>query len=186
MAVGGVVPVSAELFYKATAEGGKAFAGKGVWKPGVWRTASTPLIPCQRGIHYCNRGQIVGWLNVELWLFEPHKDAELLDHGDKLVCSKGRIVERIDAWNETTARLFAADCAEQVVHLIPESHREPFTNAIQVARLYARGECDAAARAAAGAAARAAGRDAAWTAAWTAAREWQTVRLFDYLEGRAV
>ena len=154
-----------DLYYKATAAGGKAFAGKGVWKQGVWRSTSTPLIPCLRGIHYCRKDQIVQWLNAELWLFEPREDAELLDHGNKLVCSKGRIVERIDAWNETTARLFAADCAEQVVHLIPESYRDPFTNAIRVARLYARGECDDAARVAAGA--------------------WQTERLFDYLEGRA-
>lgn len=184
-----------ELFYKATAKNGQAFAGKGVWKPGVWRTASTPLIPCKRGIHYCRRDQIVGWLNSELWLFEVAPDAEMLDHGDKLVCSKGRTLERIDAWNETTARLFAADCAEQALQFIPGDHQQPFVEAINAARGFARGEISDAQRADARAAAGKAAGAAAWAAAWApwaaaeaaraAARAWQTDRLFDYLEGRA-
>ena len=64
-------------------------------------------------------------------------------------------------------RLFAADCAESVLHIYEDKYPgdDRPRKAIQAARDYANGLIDAAARDAA----RAAAWDAAWAAAWAAA-----------------
>jgi hypothetical protein len=177
--------------------------GNGRWVKNRWRTAEGELVPCANGIHYCRQDQLVRWLGPQIWLFEDGTPDETRDAGDKLVTRKGRVVERLGTWSEVTARLFAADCAEAVLRLIPESHREPFTAAVAAARGFARGEisdeervaagaaAEAAAWAAAGAAAGAAAEAAAWAAAEAAARDAardaaradQTTILFAYLTG---
>jgi hypothetical protein len=149
------------------------------------------------------------WLGPVFW--EAEAEGETIDAGDKIVARKARVTKRIDTWNERTARLFAADCAEMALPIFekyrPNDDRP--RKAIEVARRYANGEATdeerdaawaaawdaarAAARdaagAAAGAAARAAARDAARAAAraaaWAAAWAHMTARLMDYLEGRA-
>ena len=95
------------------------------------------------------------------------------------------------------ARLFAADCAEHVIHLFQQQRPADTRprHAIETARRYACGLAtdaeQAAARAAAWDAARAAARAAAWDAArdaaWDAARDaetvWQRNRLSAYWAG---
>ncbi len=139
--------------------------GTGKWAKGRWRTVDGPLVPCRNGIHYCKPGHLVEWLGPTVWLFEDGSPAETVDAGDKLVTRKGRIVERVETWNETTARLFAADVAEVALRFIPGPHQKPFVAAINAARGFARGEISDKERAAAGAAAGA----AAWAAAGAAA-----------------
>jgi len=136
-----------------------------------------------------------------------HMDARrVVEAEDKIVVREARLLRRLETWNECTARLFAVDCAERVVHLCDDPRPR---RAIAVARRYAGGEatseeldavCDAAwagawataraaARDAAWATARAgawaAARDAAWAAAWAGAwdaeQEWQSARLMEYL-----
>jgi len=147
--------------------------GTGKWVKGRARNVKGELMPCRNGLHYCTRDQLVGWLGPQIWLFEDLSPDETVDGGDKMVTRKGRVVERLETWNDMTARLFAADCAEQALRFIPESHREPFAAAISVARGFARGEISDSERAAAWDAARDAARaaagDAAWAAAWAAA-----------------
>ena len=180
--------------------------GSGTWRKGQWRSVEGALVPCRNGIHYCGPEHLVDWLGPTVWLFEDGTPDETIDAGDKLVTRKGRVIERLDTWNETTARLFAADCAEQALRFIPGSHQEPFVAAIAAARGFARGEIGekeraaaeaaarAAARAAAGAPAGAAAWAAAGAAAWAAeaaaraaagaaARRSQTALLFEYLTG---
>ena len=173
--------------------------GAGKWEKGRWRTVKGDIVPCKNGLHYCRRDQLIGWLGPQIWVFEDGSPGETVDHGDKMVARRGRIVERCELWNETTARLFAADVAEIALVYIPESHRDPFVAAINAARGFARGEVSEtgraaawaaawdAARAAAEAAARDAARDAAGAAAWDAARDAardaQTVILMEYLAG---
>jgi len=194
-----------DLAYKVLGDGQESHhGGSGKWRKGQWRTVTEAIIPCQSGIHYCQRHQLVQWLGPTIWLFEDGSPDDTIDHGDKMVTRKGRVVERLETWDETTARLFAADVAEIALIYIPESHRDPFVAAINAARGFARGEIGdkerAAAGAAAGAAAWDAAGDAAWDAAWAAAwaaagaaagaavrdaaRAVQTDILFDYLEGR--
>jgi hypothetical protein len=230
--------------YKVLNEDGSARMGNGSWhlprgsRPGKWMPPiDGPLVACRNGYHLCRHGDLIQWCGPAIYIAE-HK-GELLEASDKVVVRRARLVSRLGVWGETTARLFAADCAERVVGLISKhgGNDEAAKRAIGVARRYAHGKASPqeldAARAAAWAAARAAAwdaardaawdaerdaardaawdaawaaawdaawdaardaawdaaRDAAWAAAWDAAwdaeREWQTDRLFDYLEGRA-
>ena len=73
-------------------------------------------------------------------------------------------------------RLFAADCAERVLHLYEAEYNDDRPRkAIQAARDFAEGRITDKERAAAWAAARDAARDAAWGAAWAAA--WAATRV---------
>ncbi len=169
--------------------------GKGVWTPGRWRSVSGPLEPCVYGLHLCRERDLAKWCAPALWLAEA--DGERMDAGNKVVVSRARITEQLTGWNERTARLFAADCAERTLLREREAGREPDARSwevVRVARAFARGEVDDAARAAvwaagwaaasdAGwaasrAAAWAASRDAAWAAAWAAAGDaaWNAAR----------
>ena len=162
--------VSAPQLYKVLVEDGSSFhGGRGRWAPGRWRSVRGELIPCQRGLHVVTVAQLPAWLGPAIWRVEVR--GELIDAGDKMVARRARITERVAAWDERTARLFAADCAERV---LPVFERErPGDNrpreAIAVARRYANGAATredlAAARVAAGDA-----EGAAWAAwaAWTA------------------
>jgi hypothetical protein len=121
----------------------------------------------------------------------------MIELDDKVVARRARVTEKIETWNERTARLFAADCAEHVLHLYEQEYPNDDRPraAIKAARDFAEGLIDAAALDAAGGAAWADAWDAAgtaawdaassWDAAWDAERAWQTRRLLDYLEGRA-
>jgi len=178
-------------------------------KPGEWMKVTGGLVPCEHGLHLCRRGDLVEWLGPVIYEAEA-RGAVIVDES-KIVVSEARLIRRLDTWSERTARLFAADCAEHVLDALEDRYpSDPRSrNAIAVARRFANGQATqdelaaardaawaaawaaawdaarAAARAAAWAAARDAARAAAWDAAWDAEKQWQTSRLFDYLEGRA-
>ena len=123
-------------------------------KPGRWVKARGPLDLCNNGIHACRacRDLLVGqWLREELYLIEL--DGEILDGNNKCCAQRGRLISHVKTWNEQTARLFAADCAEAVAHLHPI-----VAPTVRVARSFAFGLSTAAELA------------AAWDAAWDAAR----------------
>jgi hypothetical protein len=209
-------------YYKVLSEGGAAYhGGSGTWHlptadgPGEWMPTIEDPVPCERGYHGCTREQLVYWLGPVI--YEMEYDGKPIDAGDKVVGGRARLLRRLDTWNDRTARLFACDCAERVVHSTGPDERS--VNAIVTARRFAIGEATkeelAAARRAAWDAARTAASTAAWTAAWDAAwdaagdaagtaacaaareagwvvareagwdagRQWQTERLFWYLEG---
>ncbi len=152
--------------------------GSGVWPYPAW-TPTEPVRPCRSGWHVCTPVQMLSWLprtDNELWGVKIR--GEIVDVGDKTVAGSARLVRKLD-WNERTARLFAADCAEHVLHLYEDvySNDSRPREAIAAAREYAdAGAAGAAAWAAAWRAAwaaRDAARDAAgvavWAAAWAAA-----------------
>jgi hypothetical protein len=96
--------------------------------------------------------------------------APVTKDGDKAVSHRREVLWTADA--DVALRLFAADCAESVWHLIPdEPSKIAATWAIDVARRFAQGEADEEERAAARAAAWDAARAAAWDAAGDAARD---------------
>lgn len=166
------------------------------------------------GYHVVQRNRLVEWLQSTIYEAEVCPDHEPLVTEGKTITCRVKLTHRFDTWNERTARLFAADVAEHVLPHARDEDRAMLANVLTVVRRYARGEATdqelAAARAAgyaagvagvaawaaawaadagyaAGYAARAAARVAAKAAgaAWDAEREWQTDRLFAYLEGRA-
>ena len=153
--------------------------------PGVgqWTRHLDPssLAPCKVGYHIARGAQVLEWLGPTIYVAEACPDHGPIEGGDKLVTCRVRLVERLNRWNETTARLFAADCAEVALLAERAAGREPDERswaAVVAARRFARGDIDRsalgaagdAARAAAGDAARSAAGDAAWNAARSAAR----------------
>ena len=132
-----------------------------------------------RVLHATDAAHLISWADAELYEVEIDISRGLIVGPDKIGFRRGRLVRRIEAWNERSARLFACDCAEDALQYAAPDARETLECAIYVARCYADGEATlkelAAARAAARDAARdaawAAARDAAWDAAWDAARD---------------
>ena len=165
-------------------------------KPGKWVSVKGDLKMCERGVHACTPEQAMVWLQAEAYVIEL---GAVTDDGSKLVARKGRLVRKLDRWDEKNQRLFAADCAEHVLPIFEKERPgdDRPRKAIEAARAYARGEINAAAwdaawdaagaaawdaaRAAAWAAARAAAGAAAWDAAGAAEHRWQTRRLRKYL-----
>ena len=144
-------------------------------KPGVWLPPiEGDLVMCQRGYHLCRPADLIHWIDAELWRVEYR--GEVMEGDNKIAVRECRIVEQAEPWNERTARLFAADCAEDVLPLFEREY--PGDNrpraAIETARAFANGECAEADLVAAAA--------AAWDAAWDAARQKQNIRLLALLE----
>lgn len=195
--IGGANPITLETPLKFTAPGGVAYAGRGKWRlpigdqPGEWmRDYKTKPVLCERGYHWCVGRHVLHHMHAECYLIETR--GETVTGNNKNVSQGARLLRRVETWNERTQRLFAADCAEAVVHLCGDDPR--LREAIAVARRFARGEAtkeelttasdnawgavrdDAPALATtavrddARAAVMAATGATAWTAAWTTAR----------------
>ncbi len=131
--------------------------------------------PCEGGYHFCRAPNLLDWIGPVLYIGEGAGESA---HDDsKITFSRARLLCCVETWNEKSARLFACDCAERVVHLCGDDPRP--RKAIEVARRFANDETSQdelrtawdAARAAAWDAAWDAARDAAWDAARAAARD---------------
>ncbi|NWG72772.1 MAG: hypothetical protein HXY23_14365, partial [Parvularculaceae bacterium] len=182
-------------YYKFLNENGTTPQQHHAWKlprgnrPGAWMPKITgELEPCENGYHLMRETDLIEWFAPALYTAEAR--IEIIESDTKIVARQARLLHRVGAWNETTARLFACDCAERALALSDKPDPRS-VEAVRVSRLYARGDAtldrlaaaqaaawaaawDAArdaARDAAQAAAWAAAGDAAWDAAWAAARD---------------
>jgi len=158
------------------------------WSPvGEWteigkrarRTLTEASLCTRQVLHVTDAEHLLAWSRAELYEVEVDESRGIVVGRDKIGVRRARLTRRVEAWNERTARLFAADCVERVLPLFEKERpndKRP-REAIAVARRFANGEATreelaaawAAARDAAWDAARAAAWDAAWAAAWDAA-----------------
>ena len=191
-------------YYKVLGKGGVACnGGKGKWylpkndKPSKWMPKIEDIKPCENGYHLCELDDLLDWLNEEI--YEAEGRGKSIRDDNKTVFQEARLIRKCDGWNEKTARLFAADCAERVLPIYEKKYPDDDRprKAIKAARKYANGKItkeQMAAADAAGAAAGAAARAAAWDAAGAAAgdaagaamdaeRKWQIERLQKILDG---
>ena len=169
-------------YYKVLDKRGHPFhGGNGQWhlprgqKPGKWMLPIKDPILCRRGYHLLrNESDLAQWLGPTIWLAEAR--GQLLADTDKVVVEQARLLSKVETWNERTARLFGADCAEHVLHLYERDYPTDLRpcQAIEATKAFANGQIDAAAWDAA----RAAARDAAWDAARAAAGDaaWDAAR----------
>ena len=182
----------AQTYFKVLDADGSTIYADSSWglprgdKPGRWEKAKGELVVCKNGLHLCRREDLIHWLGPRIFEAEVG-GGKLIESDQKVVVRKARLVRELDTWNDRTARLFAADCAERVLPLFEKKHTNDTRprEAIEAARAFADSAAYSAVRSAADSAARSAADFAADFAAYSAAREWQTDRLFDYLEGRA-
>jgi hypothetical protein len=206
---------------KVTGPRGEAIhGGSGVWslpdgaQPGAWMPRIEDLAPCVRGYHVVSVAQAAPWLKTGCALWRVEARGPIINQRNKSVAAEARLLAPIP-WGARAERLFAADCAEHVLHLF-EARRpgdERPRAAIKAARDFANGLVSdemrvaaayvaAAAAAAADAAAYAAAAyvaaayvDAAYVAAAAAAaayvareeeQRWQAERLLAYLNGEVL
>jgi hypothetical protein len=80
--------------------------------PGPWVEAEPHV--CASGIHAARASELPYWLNAELW--EIELDGAIEDSG-KLDARRGRLLDRVEAWNRTTAFEFGESCVAAVEEL---------------------------------------------------------------------
>ncbi len=116
------------MLYKVLGEHGRPYnGGQGTWflpegdRPGRWMPAITgALEPCRRGYHLCRATDLLEWLGPRIYVAEARGD-RVVDT-DKIVVRAARLVRQLTTWNDRTARLFAADCAEAVLPIYENTH----------------------------------------------------------------
>jgi hypothetical protein len=149
-------------------------------RPGKWLPKRDTLKICESGWHGCKDGDIVEYLNAQI--FEIEIRGDMKKDGDKFTVQQMRFIRKCKGWNDVTARLFACDCAEHVLPIFekecPEDKRP--RQAIETARKFANGQATSEELSAAW--------DAAWAAAWAASaaawaaeRKQQFIILLKYL-----
>ena len=149
------------------------------WTPGQWMTPGgrkaklTVAALCSSEVlHVCEDAQLLDWIGPVIYEVEVDESAGIVRGDNKTGVRRARLLRRMEAWTARTARLFAADCAESVLHLISdEVSRLTCEVAIYVVRCYADGEATHEERAAAWDAASDAASAAAWDAASAAASD---------------
>jgi hypothetical protein len=80
--------------------------------PGQWLAAVVPPELCRAGVHALLADVLATWIAEELWRVE-------LDGGQELapgivVAPRGRLLGRVEAWNDQAAREFARACAVHI------------------------------------------------------------------------
>jgi hypothetical protein len=106
--------------YKVLRDGRSEFTG---WRwplpqagqPAAWVHATGPIALCVNGIHASTPEQLPHWLGAELWEIELGGD--VLEHEAALVASEGRLLGRVQAWDEPMRRRFAEMCLGRALDL---------------------------------------------------------------------
>lgn len=80
------------------------------WPVDEWVDAGG-VDPCLTGIHACRVRELPIWLGRELW--EIELAGEVIEQERKVVAGRGRLIRRIDPWNEQVAHDFGRFCAQR-------------------------------------------------------------------------
>jgi len=81
--------------------------------PGPWVDAG--VAPCRSGIHACRRADLPLWLGRAL--YEIELEGEVQQEATKVVAPRGRLLRRIDAWDESTRDEYTRMCADRAHEL---------------------------------------------------------------------
>ena len=162
-------------------------------KVGEWTLRERPNL-CESGWHGVEEKDVLQHLPTEIGaqLWEVEVKGKRLNGDDKFCAPQMRLVRLVGVTTEQNLRLFACDCAEDVLHFFEDKSPDDLRprNAIETSRRYANGESTReelnAARDAAWDAAWAATWAAAWAATWAAARDaaWDTAQAATWAAAR--
>jgi hypothetical protein len=97
--------------------------GMGVFSRFAWplpNGAARPWVesevdPCRAGIHACRRVDLPYWLNDTL--YEIELDGAVEEQTLKVVAPRGRLVRRVDAWNDETREDYSQMCIARAAEL---------------------------------------------------------------------
>lgn len=170
--------------YKFLNEDGTTPQGYGKWDlSGEWMPAiAGDLIPCHNGYHLLRASDIIHWIGPVLWRVEADT-TDMVETEEKVVVRTARLVEKVETWNTKTMVMFACDCAERSLSTYESKYPNDkrVRNAIEAARYYGNGHISKELLAKYIEAARSARSAARSEAARSAEREWQTNKLWEYL-----
>lgn len=111
-----------EVAYKFTQPATRSRFTGFEWPVGEWVEARGAVGLCTNGIHACRVEALPRWVDDVLWRIEL--DGVEVEQEGVLVARRGRLLERIDAWNAETSRELARSCATRVRAFAAE-HRDP-------------------------------------------------------------
>jgi len=95
------------IAYKFLAPGAVAPFARLAWpRDGGWVEGDPSL--CRSGVHACRFVDLAYWLGPELW--EVELDGEIVEGRHKVAASRGRLVRRVQRWNDETRAAFVAAC----------------------------------------------------------------------------
>ena len=87
-------------------------------EPGSWLESDRVEL-CVSGVHACRVADLPYWLRPELW--EVELEGDVVD-GERLVAARrGRLLRRIEGWNDATASAFGTSCAQEARRRVAES-----------------------------------------------------------------
>lgn len=140
--------MSETTYYKFLNEGGYGPFSRVRWHlpdddgtPGEWMpSVEGAIVECRNGYHVCREEDLARWVRAELYVVELRGDVSEYDH--KVAGREARLLHRVEAWNKSSMRMFAIDCAERVLPIFekryPDNKRP--ADAIDAARRFVRGE----------------------------------------------
>jgi hypothetical protein len=82
-------------------------------EPGRWVDARVES--CRSGIHACRVSDLPYWLGRVL--YEIELEGEVVELGSKLVAPRGRLVRRVDGWDDELRDAYTRMCAERAHEL---------------------------------------------------------------------
>ena len=97
--------------YKFLTADGKGVLSGFAWPlpngaPGDWVEAVVEL--CRSGVHACRAGDLSYWLAPSL--YEIELDGNVAEAGMKVVAPRGRLIRRVDGWNDETREAYSQMC----------------------------------------------------------------------------
>jgi len=120
--VTGSAPATAEIAYKFTRSGARSPFTGFRWQVGEWVEVEGEIGLCANGIHACRVEALPRWVDEELWRVEVEEvEAEL---EGVVLARRGRLVDRIAAWDAATSRELARSCARRARE-IAQAHPDP-------------------------------------------------------------
>ena len=99
-------------------DGSSAFTGfrwplPGGDGPGEWVDAAVD--PCRSGIHACRPGDLPLW--VGRTLYEIELEGEIVEEATKIVAPRGRLLRRIERWDDALRDEYTRMCADRAHEL---------------------------------------------------------------------
>jgi hypothetical protein len=96
-------------------------------RPGAW--VETDPDPCRAGIHACRRGDLPYWAGRAL--YEIELDGDVIEHRTKVIAPRGRLLRRIDAWNDDLRATYTRYCADRAHAIARENGIERWEEVIE-------------------------------------------------------
>jgi hypothetical protein len=94
---------------------------------GTWVEA--PADPCRTGIHACRVAHLPYWAGRVL--YEIELDGPVVEHGTKVVAPRGRLLRRIDGWDDDFRAAYTRWCADRAHEIAQASGLERWQEVIE-------------------------------------------------------